>query len=147
MRVRDSTPIFARGFQPTAGGYFIGSADAAYEAIRRSTTDVAVIARHTGIKPVNIRKVKNHLFYAAHLLDRYVAVGVPAELRRFDSDLGIANAWKRLEQGTFMEADLQLLRHEAAEAYLMRNLQDPSYTRAHTRAQQRFPAPNLKDSP
>lgn len=80
-----------------------------------------------------------------HLLDRYVALGVPAVMQRFDSDLGIANAWHRLVQGNFTASDLQLLRHEIAEAYLMRKWQDPSYHRAHTRAQCRFPAPMLED--
>jgi hypothetical protein len=106
---------------------------------------VAAIARHTGMKPGNIQRVKQHLFYAEHLLDRYVEVGVPAERRRFDSDLGIANAWKRLEQGHATAADRQLLRHEAAEAFLMRWWHDPSYHRAHTRAQRRFPAPDLEE--
>jgi hypothetical protein len=122
-----------------------GAADEAYAAIRRSTTDVEAIARHTGCKSVNIQKVKQHLFYEEHLLDRYVELGVPAVMQRFDSDLSIANAWKRLERGDFTEADRQLLRHEAAEAYLMRKCRDPSYHRAHTRAQRRFPAPKLED--
>jgi hypothetical protein len=105
--------------------------------MRRSMADVEAIARNTGIKPANIRKGKRHLFYEEHLLDRYVELGVPATMQRFDSDLGIARSWKRLEQGNFTAADLQLLRHEAAEAYLMRKWRDPSYHRA----QQRFPAP------
>ena len=125
----------------------LGAADEAYEAIRHSITDVETIVRSTGIKPANIQKVKQHLFYAEHLLDRYVALGVLAAMQRFDSDLGIASAWQRLTQGTFMDADLQLLRHEAAEAYLMRKWRDPSYHRAHTRAQQRFPAPKLENEP
>ena len=103
------------------------------------------IARNTGIKPENIQKVKDHIFHEEHLLDRYVDVGVSAEMRRFDSELGIANAWKRLEQRTFTEADRQLLRHEAAEAYLMRKWQAPSYNRAHIRTQKRFPAPYLEE--
>jgi hypothetical protein len=80
-----------------------------------------------------------------HLLDRYTDLGVPAEMSRFDSDIGIANAWKRLEQGTYAPADIQLLRHEAAESHLMRLWDDPSYNRAHNRAQQRYPAPSLAD--
>ena len=52
-----------------------------------------------GCKAVNIQKIKQHLFYEEHLLDRYVELGVPAIMQRFDSDLGIANTWKRLEQG------------------------------------------------
>lgn len=142
MTVGRSNPS---GFPQTGGSYYTGSADEAYEAIRQSTTDVETIARNTGIKPENIQKVKDHIFHEAHLLGRYVDVGVPAEMRRFDSELGIANAWKRLEQGTFTEADRQLLRHEAAEAYLMRKWQDPSYNRAHTRTQKRFPAPYLEE--
>ena len=109
-----------RGFPQTGGRYYTGSADEAYEAIRQSTSDVETIARNTGIKPENIQKVKNHIFHEEHLLDRYVDVGVPTEMQRFDSELGIANASKRLEQWTFTEADRQLSRHEAAEAYLMR---------------------------
>ena len=105
------------------------------------------IARNTGCKAVNIQKIKQHLFYEEHLLDRYVELGVPAIMQRFDSDLGIANTWKRLEQGHVTAADRQLLRHEAAEAYLMRRWGDPSYHRAHTRAQRRFPAPQLEDAP
>jgi hypothetical protein len=62
--------------------------------------------------------VKDHIFHEAHLLDRYVDVGVPAEMRRFDSELGIAIA---------------------------RQWQDPSYNRAHTRTQKRFPAPYLEE--
>jgi hypothetical protein len=133
------------GLRQTGSGYFTGSADEAYETIRQSTTDVESIASNMGIKPTNIQKVKQHLFYAEHLLDRYVHVGVPAEMRRFDSDLGIANAWKRLEQGNETAADRQLLRHEAAEAYLMRKWHDQSYNRAHTRVQKRFPAPHLEE--
>jgi hypothetical protein len=49
--------------------------------------------------------VKDHIFHEAHLLDRYVDVGVPAEMRRFDSELGIANVWKRSEQGTFTDLE------------------------------------------
>jgi hypothetical protein len=126
-------------------GYLTGSADEAYDTIRGSNTDVAAIAQNTGIKPSNIQKVKDHLFYEDHLLDRYVDYGVPAEMSRFDSDIAIANSWKRLENGTFTPDDIQLLRHEAAEASLMRRWNDQSYTRAHDRAQKRFPAPELNE--
>lgn len=114
--------------------------DAAYDAIRASTTDVAAIARNTGLKPRNVQKVKEHLFYDAHLLDRYVRYGVPAELRRFDASLDIARAWRRLEAGIFTEADRQLLQHEMAEAWYMRRY-GPSYDRAHRAAQRGFPSP------
>ena len=131
-----NTPSIGRH---TGGDFFTGSADEAYDAIRASSGDVNAIAQNTGIKPQNIQKVKDHVFYNEHLLDRYVDYGEPAVMGRFDSDLGQANAWKRLESGTHTPADLQFLRHEAAEAHLMQRWNDPSYTRAHNRAQQRYP--------
>ena len=82
-------------------------------------------------------------FQEEHLLDRYTAYGVPAVMRRFDSDLAIARAWWRLEAGTFPPADMQLLRHEAAEAWYMRR-HGPSYNAAHNAAQRRYPAPILE---
>jgi hypothetical protein len=142
-----SSDIHSKTLTPgqTGAGFFTEPADKAYELIRESTTDVSSIAQHTGIKASNIQKVKDHLFYQEHLLDRYVDLGIPAEMQRFDSDMAIAKIWKRLENGTYTPNDLQLLRHEAAESYLMRRWGDPSYTRAHDRAQQRFPAPQLND--
>ena len=136
------SPLWHHG--PYCGGFFTGSADEAYEAIHASTTDVESIARNTGIKPSNIQKVKNHLFYEEHLLDRYVDYGIPAEMKRFDSDITIANAWKRLETGSFTPKDLQLLKHEMAEAWYMRK-HGPSYTNAHNAAQRRYPAPDLEE--
>jgi hypothetical protein len=126
----------------TGAGSFLGSADEAYAAIRASTDDVAAIAGHTGIKPANIQKVKDHLFNNTHLLDRYESVGVPGVMARFDSDAGIAAAWQRLSSGSGTAADMQLLRHEAAEAWFMRR-NGPSYNAAHNAADALYPAPNL----
>ena len=131
-------------FKQTGAGSFTGSADEAYEAIRASKTDIEAISRNTGIKPENVKKVKDHLFYEEHLLDRYVDYGIPAETGRFDSDLGIANAWKRLENGTFTADDIKLLKHETAESWYMRR-HGPGYTDAHNAADKRFPAPDLGD--
>jgi YD repeat-containing protein len=126
----------------TGSGSILGSADAAYDAIRASTTDVGSIASNTGYKSSNIQKVKDHLFMNEQLLDRYESLGVPATRARFDSDIGIAEAWGRLESGTHGPADLQLLRHETAEAWYMRNV-SPGYNAAHNAAQRRFPAPGF----
>jgi hypothetical protein len=115
-----------------------------YATIRASTDDVAAIAAHTGIKPVNIQKVKDHLFYNSHLLDRYENMGIPSVMSRFDSDAGIAAAWLRLSSGRGTGVDMQLLRHEAAEAWFMRR-NGPGYTAAHNAAQKRYPAPDLGD--
>ena len=116
------------------------SADGAYEAIRASNTDITQIAKNTGFKPRSIQKVKDHIFNEPHLLDRYVNLGEPAEFRTFDSDLRIGGAWERLRAGAFTPQDLQLLRHETAEAWYMRK-HGPSYTAAHDVAHARFPSP------
>ncbi len=109
-------------------------------------SDVTEIAKNTGIKSTNIRKVKDHLFYDSHLLDRFVDQGEPAVMSRFDSDLGIAKAWERLRSGNFSDADVQLLRHEAAEANRMRSW-GPGCSKAHDAAERRYPAPKLKEKP
>ena len=116
------------------------SADEAYDAIRANNADVARIAERTGLKPRNIQKVKDHIFNEPHLLDRYMHLGEPAEFRTFDSDIRIADTWERLQTGTFTVRDLQLLWHEAAEAWYMRR-HGPSYTAAHEAAHARFPSP------
>ncbi len=133
--------FWEKGPRQTGAGFFKGiPADAEYAAIRANSGDIAAIAKNTGIKPENIQNVKDHLFYNEHLLDRYVESGVPATTARFDSDLGIAQAWKRLEDGTYTPEDVQLLRHETAEAWYMRKY-GPSYNAAHEAAEARFPAP------
>jgi hypothetical protein len=126
----------------TGAGYFTCSADEAYDAIRASNSDVAAISKNTAIKPKNIQKVKDHLFHEEHLLDRYADYGVPAEMQRFDSDLGIANAWKRLENNNFTPEDVQLLRHETAESWYMKK-HGPGYNNAHKAASKIFPAPDI----
>lgn len=128
------------GFQGRGGTSRFTSADEAYKAIRASKTDVAEIARNTGIKPENIEKVKSHLFFKEHLLDRYVDLGIPPKLATFDSDIQIAEAWARLESGSFTKQDLQLLRHEAAESWYM-SKHGPGYSSAHSAADKRYPAP------
>jgi hypothetical protein len=115
-------------------------ADEASRAIRASTVDVMRIARSTGLKPKNVQIVKDHLFKTSHMLDKYVRYGVAAELRVFDSDLRIADAWSRLEAGAFLVDDMRLLYHEMAEAWYMRH-HGPSYSAAHAAAQARFPSP------
>jgi hypothetical protein len=82
----------------------------------------------------------NHVFVEEHLLDRYEAQGVPAEWRRFDSSREIAETWKRLETGTHGPADLELLKHETAEAWYMRNV-SPSFNASHEAAERHFSTP------
>lgn len=116
------------------------AADSEYDPIRSSQTDVEEIARQTGWKPASIATVKRHLFEQFHWLDLYEEQGVSGEWGRFDSNSDIAAAWERLRIGVHTDDDLQLLRHEAAEAWFMRK-HGPSYLRAHRAAQERYPWP------
>ncbi|MDK4679178.1 VENN motif pre-toxin domain-containing protein [Kingella negevensis] len=92
-------------------------ADAAYDTIRNRSDDVAKIAKNTGIKPENIQKVKDHVFYNEHLKDKYGGT----EIGRFESDIDQANAWNRLIEGTHTQDDITWLKHEAAERWYERN--------------------------
>lgn len=83
----------------------------AYDAIRRSTDDVAQIAKATGRSEAEIAQIKSHLFRDEHELT--------AGLRRFDPDPQIASAWTRFQAGTHSAQDLALLQHEAEELMLM----------------------------
>ncbi|OQS08061.1 hypothetical protein B0T37_22015 [Chromobacterium violaceum] len=121
----------------TGGGGYADAADELYAGIRASGTDVSAISQNTGIKPENIQKVKDHVFYNEHLLDRYVDYGIDPVRARFDSDLNQAQAWQRLEGGTHTEADIMWLRHEAAERwYELRH--NSGYTAAHNAAERKW---------
>lgn len=110
----------------------------AADSIRKNSADVEAIAANTGIKSYNIQKVKDHVFYKEHLLDKYVDYGIPAEMARFDSDLNQAQAWKRLEEGTHTDQDITWLKHEAAESwYEIKH--NAGYTEAHEAAEKKWP--------
>lgn len=125
----------------TGSGGFSGSADDLYDAIRANPNDIDAIARHTGIKPENIQKVKDHIFNNEHVLDRYVDYGIPAETKRFDSDIKIAESWRRMESGKHTQEDIQLLRHETAERWVEQK-RGAGYTESHDRATEKYPAPD-----
>lgn len=114
--------------------------EAAYDRIRGDDHDVSRISSATGFKGANITTIKQHLFFLPHLLDKFVHLGHPAEYRCFDASPDIAAAWSRLQTAPPSGADAQLLRHEMAEAWYMRQ-HGPSYEAAHKAAQRRFPSP------
>jgi uncharacterized protein YukE len=104
-------------------------ADEAYDKIR-VTDDVAAVAETAGrygYSPEDIQLIKNHVFHDEHLLDLYP----PGEIRRFDSNGRMAEAWQRLANGDPHPSDLDLLAHERYEARQMESTGDPSYARAH----------------
>ena len=89
-------------------------ADAHYERIRNSKDDVAKIAANTGIKPHNIQKVKDHVFYNEHWLNDGTTHAPVYKKGRFHSDLDQANAWNRLTSGTHTPEDITWMKHGAA---------------------------------
>ena len=60
------------------------NADESYNTIRELIDDISLISKNTGIPTFKIEKIKNHLFFKRHILDR--------GLERFDSDPAIAEA-------------------------------------------------------
>ncbi len=88
--------------------YDFDGAEKVYNQIRATETDVANIAKNTGISESKIARIKDHLFNQKHILDD--------GLRIFDADPEIANAWNRLEKGNFTGKDLQLLEHDYFES-------------------------------
>jgi hypothetical protein len=80
-------------------------AEAAYKAIRESTTDVAAISRYTNLRSQRLQRIKDYLFKNPEW------TGVDGE---------IAAAWHRLRTGRGTEVDKLLLKHETAEMWLRR---------------------------
>lgn len=56
-----------------------------YDSIRECDTDICDIAQNLGFKADNIKKVKDHVFFNEHNLDRYP--NEPVERKRFDPEL------------------------------------------------------------
>jgi hypothetical protein len=96
------------------------AAEAAYAAIRTNTGDVPKIAENTGISQDVIGQVKNHLFMTEHA----VPVG-PNQIAHgyFTADEGVAELWKKAEQGPLTPSDQakfrSLMSHEYVESRLM----------------------------
>ncbi|MGE8453636.1 MAG: hypothetical protein ACN6OP_24115, partial [Pseudomonadales bacterium] len=135
--VEGSQRLSNKILRQNGGGGLSDPADAMYDLIRRSSDDVKAISANTGIKLVNINKVKDHVFYREHLLDMYVEYNIPARLQRFDSDLNQAMAWRRLESGEFTKNDITWLKHEMAERwYELRH--NSGYNAAHRVAEKKW---------
>ena len=95
-------------------------ADALYEQIRKSDTDIASItltikelAPDLSITFENIKSIKKHLFFEEHDL-----IG---GIRRFDPDADMADSWIRLKNGvkSALPHDMTMIRHELCEMQLV----------------------------
>ena len=90
--------------------YFRQEAEASkmYDSIRVSTSDVQAISKNTGIAESRIQRIKDHVFNNEHIKS--------SGNGRFDPDYEIAQAWTRLQQGTYNKKDIDLLNHELFES-------------------------------
>lgn len=77
--------------------------------------------------------MKNHVFFQEHPIPNYEG-GV--DLRRYDSDHDMAEAWLRLRSGRPLPEDLTLLEHELAESRYYEGNPGADYRAAHNAANQ-----------
>lgn len=125
-------------------------AEQAYDRFRLADNDVAHMADHlsdvtradgsTGFGHDEISRVKEHLFREEHPLTVYDENGKPVgtEMRRYDADADIAEAWMRLSSGRALPEDIVLLEHEIAEAKYYDEHPGASYRDAHVEANKTF---------
>ncbi len=113
-------------------------AEKMYDSIRESDTDISDIASNVGFKAINIKNIKDHLFYTEHHFNPYN--DEPPEFKRFDANLQQALAWKRLKAGTHQQNDITWIKHECAERHheLKYVKYGSAYSKAHGRAQSRY---------
>ena len=138
IQVGDQLYRFKNPYRDSADTLQFQLAERMYDDIRECDTDICNIAENTGFKATNIKKVKDHLFYNKHYLDRYAEFDPygldPIKYKCFDGNLEQALAWKRLETGTFNQNDLTWVKHEYAERHHELKY-DSGYAEAHERAQ------------
>ncbi len=85
-----------------------------YEKIRNDKHDIDKIVQNTGFKDLQIKIIKNYLFYDKHKR-------IDGSEERFDPDFYIAQSWHRLayEPHNIKEHDLILIKHESMELSLV----------------------------
>jgi len=105
----------------------IKHAECYYEEIRRRSSDVKAIAKNTGFKVRDVKKIKRHIFLNYHELGA-------EEPLRFDPSYDMALSWQRLIDGKDIhEMDIVLLHHELYELELM--AQGTDFDKAHELAE------------
>jgi len=84
-----------------------------YGLVRSMKTDCGRIAKNTGFREEDIRRIKNHVFYQEHEL-------YDGEVARFEPSYHMAQSWQRLIDGRHIKPqDIVLLNHEFLESVIM----------------------------
>jgi hypothetical protein len=102
----------------------LDKAEAMYESFRKSNVDVQAIAKNTGMTENRVQRIKDHLFFKEHIKEHGVG--------RFEADYEIAQAWDRLQKGTYKQNDIDLLNHELFESKF-EGIFKTNYRTAHDR--------------
>lgn len=97
---------------------------------RKRQPIIAKIAEAGNMTKKDAKKIYNHVFINKHLTEN--AVTGKQEMRYFDPDLDIANAFLRIINGQKLkECDIVLLKHELYECNLMEKNPNLVYEKAH----------------
>ncbi|MBE1555937.1 hypothetical protein [Sporosarcina limicola] len=102
----------------------LDKAEKMYESFRKSKMDVQSIVKNTGMAEHRVQRIKEHLFTKKHIKEHGVG--------RFDADYEIAQAWDRLQRGTYKKNDIDLLNHELFESKF-EGIFKTNYRTAHDR--------------
>lgn len=100
-----------------------------YGLVRSMKTDVAKIAKTTGISKEKIQSVKDFIFNEKHDLGG-------SELEYFEPDYMMAESWQRLMEGKPEKHDITMINHEVMEKELMEN--GMSQEEAHIKASKKY---------
>lgn len=91
----------------------IRHAETYYAAVRKMRTDVAKIAKNTGLKKSDVAQIKSYIFEDKH--------EIYGHTRRFDPSYEMAQSWQRLIDGrNIQEQDMILMQHELLEMNLVK---------------------------
>jgi uncharacterized protein YukE len=136
QRPRDPYDMDAQGRWAERAYDEFRSTDADVDAIANNLSDAPRLDGSSGFSPEEITSIKRHLMEQEHPLNVYDHNGnvVGTEIRRFDADPDIADAWARMADGRATPQDIKLLEHELAELNYMRDHPGATYAEAHQHA-------------
>lgn len=85
-----------------------------YQKYRNDNQDIEKISKNTEISLSLLQKIKDHIFNNVHMIHE--------NMRRFEADIDIADAWGRLVDGSFTKLDLAFLMHEMGELVIINEM-------------------------
>jgi hypothetical protein len=117
-------------------------------AVADNVRDATRLDGGRGFAVDEVGQVKRHIFVEEHRIHDYQG---GFELRRFDSNPDMADAWLRLRGGRHLPEDVALLEHELAESRYWLRHPEALYDEAHAAAnrvsnwESQIPAPTYEN--